>query len=125
MSRIVNIRGKVVIENIEIAKESIKECEFDIQIKDNKFVYNDYDYLDGINKDKEIEKVENLYLFKYNEYVKELEEQERLRIEKEKELLREKKYNQIIQNTQKQGYKVKKEKREDNIIKLILQRRVY
>lgn len=125
MSRIVNIRGKVIIQNMDIARESIKECGFNIQIKDNKFVYNDYDYYDGLNKDKEIKKVENLYLLKYNEYIKELEEQERLRIEKSKELLREEKYNQIIQNAKKQGYKVKKEKREDNTIKLVLQRRVY
>lgn len=125
MSRIVNIRGTVIIQNLELAKESIRECGLEIDIVNKQFVFQKYDFYDGLNKDKEIEKVEKLYLLKFNQYIRELEEEERLRIEKEKELLREEKYNQIILNAKKQGYKVKKEKREDNTIKIVLQKRVY
>jgi len=70
-----------------------------------------------IEEEKRLKKEEELRLKKI--------EEERLRIEEEKELLREAKYQQIIQNAKKQGYKVKKEKREDNTIKLVLQRRIY
>jgi len=125
MSRIVNIKGKVDIRNLDLANAAIKESGLDIKIQNNQFVFEGYDYYDGINKDKDIENVEKIYFVKYNEYVQELEEKERLRIEKEKELLREEKYNKIIENAKKQGYKVKKEKRIDNTIKLVLQKRVY
>ena len=90
--------------------------------------FNKYDALDQINgktKENEINKVEELYKNKFNIYLEQLAYEEQLKIEKEKELLREEKYKKIIQNAKKQGYKVKKEKREDNTIKLVLQKRTY
>jgi len=126
MSRIVTIKGKVKIQNLDLAKEAIKEAGVkNIQIQNNQFVFSGYDYYDGINKDKEIKKVEEIYLKKFNEYLKKLEEEEKKRIEEEKRKIREEKYKIIIENAKKQGYKVKKEIRENNTIKLVLQKRVY
>ena len=126
MSRIVTIKGNVKIQNVDLAKEALKEAGVkNIQIKDNQFIFSGYDYYDGVNKDKDIQKVEEIYLKKFNEYLKKLEEKEKKRIEEEKRKIREEKYKIIIENAKKQGYKIKKEIRKDNTIKLILQKRVY
>ncbi len=50
---------------------------------------------------------------------------EQLRIEEEKRVIRDEKADLMIANAKKQGYKLKKEIREDNTIKLVLQKRVY
>ncbi len=125
MSRVVNIKGKLQIQNLKLALESIDELSYDIAIKNNQFTYNKYDYYDGIEKENEIQEVEALYLAKFNEYLEELEEKERLRIEEEKRIIKEEKYNKILVEAKKNGYKLKKELREDNTIKLVLLRRVY
>lgn len=125
MSRVVKIRGKVIIQNIELAKEAIKECKYNIEIVNNKFVFEKYDHYDGRYKKDEIIKIENIYLQKFNVYLEEIAEEERLKIEEEKRILREQKADIAIANAKKQGYKVKKEIKEDNTIKLILQKRVY
>ena len=52
-------------------------------------------------------------------------EEERLRVEEEKRVIRNEKAELMIANAKKQGYKLKKEIREDNTIKLVLQKRVY
>jgi len=128
MSRVINIKGKVVIQNIEIAKEAIKECSCGIEIVHNRFIFNQYDAYDRISqseKSKDVAKVETLYTQKFNIYLEQVAEEERLRIEEEKRVLREKKADLMIANAKKQGYKLKKEIREDNTIKLVLQKRVY
>lgn len=51
--------------------------------------------------------------------------QEQQRIAAQKEALREEKAMRIIANAKKQGYKIKKELRKDNTIKLVLQKRSY
>jgi len=128
MSRVIKIKSKIIIKSKELAKETIEECGVDIEIVNNQFNFNKYDAYDQIDKNqkaKEMQIVEKLYLEKYALYVAELEEKERQRVEEEKRVSREDKYNKIVENAKKQGYKVKKEKREDNTIKLVLQRRVY
>jgi len=128
MSRIINIKGKVVIQNMELAKEAISECDCDIKIDNNQFVFNEYDAFDRISevqKMKDLEKVETLYTQKFNIYLEQTAEKERLRIEEEKRILREAKAELLIANAKKQGYKLKKEIREDNTIKLVIQKRVY
>jgi len=126
MSRIIHIKGKVIIQNIELAHEALKEAGLkDVIIQNNQFVIQKYDYYDGVGKQEEIEKVEEIYLKKFNEYVKKLEEEERRRIEEEKRKVREEKKRLILENAIKQGYKLKKEITEDNKIKLVLQKRVY
>jgi membrane protein involved in colicin uptake len=126
MSRIIHIKGRVIIQNIELAYEALKEAGFkDVIIQNNRFVIQKYDYYDGIGKQEEIEKVEEIYLKKFNEYVKKLEEEEKRRIEEEKRKVREEKKRLILENAAKQGYKLKKEITEDNKIKLVLQKRVY
>ena len=128
MSRTINIKGNLLIQNMQIAQDTLDELGLDIEIKNNYFIFNKYDALDQINgktKENEISKVEELYKNKFNIYLEQLAYEEQLKIEKEKELLREEKYEKIIQNAKKQGYKVKKEKREDNTIKLVLQKRTY
>ena len=128
MSRTINIKGNLLIQNMQIAQDTLDELGLDIEIKNNYFIFNKYDALDQINgktKENEISKVEELYKYKFNIYLEQLAYEEQLRIEKEKEILREEKYEKIIQNAKKQGYKVKKEKREDNTIKLVLQKRTY
>jgi hypothetical protein len=128
MSRTINIRGRVVIQNIEIAKEVIRECSYGIKIENNKFVFNEYDAYDRINesvKTDDMQKVETLYTQKFNIYLEQVAEEERLKIAEEKRVLREAKVELMIANAKKQGYKLKKEIREDNIIKLVLQKRTY
>jgi len=126
MSRIINIKGDILIQNIQIAQDTLDELDLDIKIENNHFIFNQYDAWDMINskdKESEIKKVEELYQEKFSIYLEQLEQEEQIRIAKEKEAIRETKYQQIVQNAKKQGYKVKKEKREDNSIKLVLQRR--
>jgi len=125
MSRVVNIRGSVVIQNMNLALESVKECELDVKIENNRFVFNQYDYNDGHYKKEEIQKVETLYTQKFNVYIKNTAIEEQKRVEEEKRKVREEKADLIIANAKKQGYTLKKEVREDNTIKLILQQRVY
>lgn len=128
MSRVINIQGKVIIQNIELANEVINECSCGIKIENNQFVFNEYDAYDRIDKSdkaKDLEKVETLYFQKFNLYLEEVAEEERLKIEEEKRVLREEKVELMIANAKKQGYKLKKEIRENNTIKLVLQKRVY
>lgn len=128
MSRTINIKGKVIIQNINIALETLKELNLDIKIENNQFIFNEYDAWDQIDekqKRKEIEKIESLYTQKFNSLLEQLAKEERLRIEEEKQVLREEKANLMIENAKKQGYKLKKEIKEDNTIKLVLQKRVY
>lgn len=128
MSRVIHIKGKVVIQNIELAKECIAVSELNIKIENNQFCFNEYDALDRINesqKAKEIIAVEELYSKKFVVYLEKIAEEERAKIEEEKRKIREEKYEQIIQNAKEQGYKLKKEVRADNTIKLVLQKRVY
>ncbi|MEA2100740.1 MAG: hypothetical protein U9P72_11495, partial [Campylobacterota bacterium] len=110
---------------MELAQEAINECRFDIDIKNNQFVFNKYDYYDGENKASEIKQVESLYIQKFNIYLEEVAQEERLKIEEEKRIMREEKADLLIANAKKQGYKLKKEIREDNTIKLVLQKRTY
>ncbi|EJF05995.1 hypothetical protein ThvES_00019420 [Thiovulum sp. ES] len=151
MSRVVKISGKVKVENSEIANEAIRESGVSgIFIRNGVFEFNEYDYNDGYGKRVEIEKVEKLYKQKLNGYLRKLEEEtkrlkeqkrlaelkrieeekrrieeERKRIEEEKRVYREEQFDKVIKNAEKQGYKLKKEVREDNTIKLVLQKRVY
>jgi len=125
MSRVINIKGKVIIQNMQLAKEAINECRFDIDIINNQFVFNKYDYYDGENKASEINQVESLYTQKFNIYLEQAAEEERLKIEEEKRVMREEKADLLIANAKKQGYKLKKEIREDKTIKLVLQKRIY
>jgi hypothetical protein len=132
-----------MIENFEIAQSALKKCNCSgIKIENNLFIFNQYDYYDGIHKHNEVVKVENEYKKLLQEYyeriakekliadMKRLEElkrieEEKQRIEEEKRVNREAKKEQIIKNAKKQGYVVKKEVSKDNTIKLVLQKRVY
>jgi len=164
MSRVINIKGKLFIENRKIAIEVIQRCRNSIYFENNQFLFEKYDAYDNIDEDEKIrqmEEVEQEYLKKYNIYLKVqqqkkeeierlkiesqkkaikeeidrlekeeekrkiAEEKERQRIKEEKQILREEKADLIIANAKKQGYKLKKEIREDNTIKLVLQKRVY
>jgi hypothetical protein len=128
MSRVINIKGKVIIQNMDLALEAIKESSFKIEIKNNQFTFDEYDAYDRISesqKAQEIESIETIYLGKFNSYLEQIEEVERLKIEEEKRVLREEKANIIIKNAEKQGYKLKEEISKDNTIKLVLEKRVY
>jgi hypothetical protein len=104
MSRVVKIIGTNTIKNIELAQETLLELNKNhIKIENNTFVFEQYDYLDGEGKATEIEEVENVYKKKYQNYLKE----------------------KILENSIKNGYKLKKEITKDNKIKLVLQKRVY
>ena len=104
MSRVVKIIGTNTIKNIELAQETLLELNKNhIKIENNTFVFEQYDYLDGEGKATEIEEVENVYKKKYQNYLKE----------------------KILENSVKNGYKLKKEITKDNKIKLVLQKRVY
>jgi len=125
MSRTINIKGQLLILNIQIAQEVLTELGLAIKIQNNKFVFNKYDLWDNIdenNKKQEIQKIESLYTQKFNIYLEQVAEEERLKIEEEKRIVREEKADLMIQNAKKQDYKVKKEIRKDNTIKLVLQR---
>ncbi len=125
MSRVINIQGTVIIQNVSLAKEAISESTFEIDIENNQFVFDNYDYYDGVNKENEIRQVEALYTQKFYAYLEKVAEEERIRIEEEKRVAREKKVDLVIANAKKQGYKLKKEIREDNTIKLVIQKRIY
>jgi len=143
MSRVVKIKGQLNIENIELAYQAIQSFNYqNIQIKNNQFLFDGYDYYDGMNKNKEITDIENKYKALLDGYYRKIAEeklnaelarleeikqieQEKLRIEEEKRIAREKKKALIIKNAKKQGYRVKKEITKDNKIKLVLQKRVY
>ena len=126
MSRIVKIVGKVKIENLELAEEAIRESGISgVTIKNGQFVFEGYDYYDGVGKESDIAKIEKIYQKKWNDHLKELEEQERRRIEEEKRKFREEQLAKVMENAKKHGYKLKKEVREDNTIKIVLERRVY
>lgn len=128
MSRIINIKGQLLIQNIQIAREVLNELRLDIKIENKRFIFNEYDAWDQIDenqKRKEIEKIESLYTQKFNKYLEKIVEVERLRIEEEKRIRREEIANQAIENAKKQGYKLKKQIQEDNTIRLVLQKRIY
>ncbi len=128
MSRTIYIKGKVIIQNIDIAHEVLTELNLNIKIENNQFIFNEYDAYDEISeskKAKDIVLIENLYMQKFNLYLEQVVQEERLRIEEEKRVIRDEKANLMIENAKKQGYKLKKEIREDNTIKLVLQKRVY
>ncbi|MDX4013261.1 hypothetical protein Q6A86_09720 [Aliarcobacter skirrowii] len=128
MSRTINIKGHLIIQNIQIAREVLNELGLDIKIENKRFIFNEYDKWDQIDenqKRKEIEKIESLYTQKFNKYLEEIAEAERLRIEEEKRIRREEIANQAIENAKKQGYKLKKQIQEDNTIRLVLQKRTY
>ncbi len=150
MSRVVKIRGSLIIENIELAEEAIRlsRCR-NVYIRNRTFVFEGYDHYDGFNKNREIMGIENKYKELLAEYYRKLEEErkrieqerieaeikrleeirrieeEKKRIEEEKKQLREEKKKLIIENAKKQGYRVKQEIQKDNTIKLVLQKRVY
>ncbi|NVJ53921.1 MAG: hypothetical protein HWD90_09490 [Campylobacteraceae bacterium] len=128
MSRTINIKGQLLIQNIQIAKEILDELRLDIKIENKRFIFNEYDAWDQIDenqKKKEIEKIESLYTQRFNKYLEELAEAEKLRIKEEKRILREEKANLLIENAKRQGYKLKKQIQEDNTIRLVLQKRTY
>lgn len=128
MSRTINIKGHLLIQNIQIAREVLNELGLDIKIENKRFIFNEYDRWDQIDenqKRKEIEKIESLYTQKFNKYLEEIAEAERLKIEEEKRIRREEIANQAIENAKKQGYKLKKQIQEDNTIRLVLQKRTY
>lgn len=127
MSRTINIKGKVTIQNMEIAREVVQECSCGIKIENNQFIFNEYDAYDSISelvKKNDMQKVETLYTQRFNIYLEQVAEEERLKIEEEKRVLREEKADLIIANAKKQGYKLKKEIRENSTIKLVLQKRI-
>ena len=104
MSRVVKIVGEDIIKNIELAQKTLSELnKNDIKIENNTFVFEQYDYLDGEGREREIKEVEKVYKKKYQNYLKE----------------------KILKNSIKNGYKLKKEVTQDNKIKLVLQKRVY
>ena len=128
MSRVINIKGQILIQNIELAEEAINELRLDITIENNKFVFNKYDAYDRINESKkkdDLVSVEGLYTKKFNLYLETLAEEERLKIEEQKRIVREEKEKIIIENAKKNGYKIEKKIQKDNTIKLILIRRDY
>lgn len=126
MSRVVKIKGKLILYNLEIAKQVLNEFNLpNVVIQDKCFIFEGYDYYDGRNKSTEINQLENRYNELYSFYLEQLAEQERKRIEEEKRLLREQKKQLILKNAEKQGYKVKRLIEENNTIKLVLQKRVY
>ena len=99
MSRVVNVKGKVVIQNIDLAMDAINEFDSDIDIVNNQLVFNKYDAYDRINasqKEKEIFEVESLYKYKFDLYLEKVAEEERIRIEAAKKVLREEKADLII-----------------------------
>jgi hypothetical protein len=143
VSRVVRIRGKLKVENLQIAEEAIRCFNYSgIRIENDRFLFNEYDYYDGFNKRSEIADVEKKYkelLESYYEQfaiekqtaelarleeIKRIEE-EHIRREKERKALQEEKRNIIIENAKKQGYRVKKEITKENKIKLVLQKRIY
>lgn len=126
MSRVVKIKGKLILYNLEIAKQVLNEFNLpNVVIQDKCFIFQGYDYYDGRNKSTEINQLENRYNELYSFYLEQLAEQERKRIEEEKRVLREQKKQLILKNAEKQGYKVKRLIEENNTIKLVLQKRVY
>jgi hypothetical protein len=126
MSRVVKIMGKVEVKNLELAEESIRESGISgIVVKNGVFQFEGYDYGDGYGKDSEIAKIEKIYQKKWNAHLENLAKIERERIEEEKRIYREEQLEKVMKNAEKQGYKLKKEVREDNTIKLVLERRVY
>jgi len=127
MSRTINIKGKLIIQNIEIAQEVLRELKLNIKIENNQFIFNEYDAWDKIDereKALEIQNIENLYTKKFDIYLEQVAEDERLRIKEAKRVLQEEKAEIAIANAKKQGYKLIKEKRENNTIKLVLQKRI-
>ena len=126
MSRVVKIKGKLILYNLEIAKQVLNEFNLpNVVIQDKCFIFEGYDYYDGRNKSTEINQLENRYNELYSFYLELLAEQERKRIEEEKRVIREQKKQLILKNAEKQGYKVKRLIEENNTIKLVLQKRVY
>ena len=126
MSRVVKIVGKVKVENRVLAEESILESGISgVVLQNGQFVFEGYDYGDGYGKNSDIAKIEKIYQKKWSIHLETLAEIERKRIEEKKRIYREEQMELVIKNAKKQGYKLKKEVREDNTIKLVLERKVY
>ena len=107
MSRTVTIRGTLIIKNIQIAQQAIQECQQEsinvrgrtqtfishypqtnIRIQNQRFVYQGYDYYDGLNKQREIQRLEEKYNSLLQEHYRKIEAEKR-RIEEEKRRLEE------------------------------------
>ncbi len=154
MSRIVKIRGQLLIKNVQLALQAISDCNLqNFKVENRFFLFQQYDYLDGKGISLEIERLENYYkqlLTTYYERIavekRKLEEAikmkkldgdllrleqlkqievEKKQIDKEKKKIRESKRTKIIEQAKKKGYVVKTEVSENNQIKLVLQKRIY
>ena len=144
MSRVIKIKGKILIKNSEVANKTITELVMkNVSVINNSFVFEGYDYNDGLFKADELSKLETSYLINlriYEEELKEkmkiLEEQrkfeelkrlekERVQAEKERERVQSEALEKIKVNAKKNGYKIKQQVTEDNKVKLILVKRVY
>lgn len=82
MSRVIHIKGKLFIENSNIAIAVIKEFKNGIYFKNNQFVFEQYDAYDRISeraKAMQMDEVEQEYLKRHNIYLKKEEE---IRLEK-------------------------------------------
>ncbi len=85
MSRVVKIKGKLLIKHKHLAEETIREVAINgVKVIDGAFVFEGYDYLDGQKKPQEIETLETRYNEKVELYEKELEEKMRLLEEQRK-----------------------------------------
>lgn len=154
MSRIVTIRGELIIENIEIAQKAIEICMMrNVKIINSRFVYSGEMRYETNDKTYGIDTLENRYKLLLKEFylkiaeekrileeielqrrleqeIKRLEELKRIqeelkRIQEEKRIVREEKKKIVIENAKKQGYIVKQEVTEDNRIRIVLQKRIY
>ena len=60
MSRVVKIKGKLILYNLEIAKQVLNEFNLpNVVIQDKCFIFEGYDYYDG-NKSTEINQLQSL-----------------------------------------------------------------
>ena len=78
MSRVVKIRGNLIIENIQLAQDAINYFNYNgIKIVGNQFIFNDYDYYDGLNKTHQILDIENKYKDLLKNYYLEVEREKK------------------------------------------------
>jgi len=126
MSREVHIHSRVTIQNMEIAQQVLQAFNSShISIANNHFVIQGFDWSDGRDFNLELQKIELLYRNEYAAYCERLAEEERQRIEAEKEKLRQEKRQLALEIAKKQGYQIKKETTENNVIRITLEKRVY
>lgn len=84
MSRVIKIKGTLRIENVKLAQDAINSFNYKgIKIINNQFLFNEYDYYDGMNKHREINDIENKYKKLITEYYQKIEEVKR-KLEQEK-----------------------------------------